>query len=94
MRRWQSWHRHITLALLAHAVLAVLRVQEKKTPAGRVPLSVAELRKLLSKLMEKAGGTLEQILHWSDWRRRHQYRAQQCHYRRRGNHRITEQLRL
>ncbi|MDE9540701.1 IS701 family transposase [Xenorhabdus bovienii] len=30
VRRWQSWHRHITLSLLAHAVLAVLRVQEKK----------------------------------------------------------------
>ncbi|MDE9519126.1 hypothetical protein KKJ17_15675 [Xenorhabdus bovienii] len=53
-------------------------------------LSVAELRKL----MEKAGKTIEQILHWSDWRRRHQYRAQQCHYRRRGDHRLTEQLRL
>ncbi|MCP9270181.1 hypothetical protein M5U04_19390 [Xenorhabdus sp. XENO-1] len=67
---------------------------EKVTLAGRVPLSVAELRKLLSKLMEKAGKTIEQILHWSDWRRRHQYRAQQCHYRRRGDHRLTEQLRL
>ncbi|PHM54680.1 hypothetical protein [Xenorhabdus hominickii] len=42
VRRWQSWYRHITLALLAHAVLAVLRVQEKKTPAGRVTLSVAD----------------------------------------------------
>ncbi|OTA19018.1 transposase [Xenorhabdus beddingii] len=30
VRRWQSWYRHITLSLLAHAVLAVLRVQEKK----------------------------------------------------------------
>ncbi|MDC9591984.1 hypothetical protein PSI23_22640, partial [Xenorhabdus sp. XENO-10] len=68
--------------------------RRKKTPVGRVPLSVAELRKLLSKLMEKAGKTIEQILHWSDWRRRHQYRAQQCHYRRRGDHRLTEQLRL
>ncbi|CDH26813.1 IS701 family transposase [Xenorhabdus bovienii] len=34
VRRWQSWHRHITLSLLAHAVLAVLRVQEK-THTGR-----------------------------------------------------------
>jgi hypothetical protein len=30
VRRWQGWHRHITLALLAHAVLAALRAQAKK----------------------------------------------------------------
>ncbi|MFM0362307.1 IS701 family transposase [Paraburkholderia sediminicola] len=29
MRRWQGWYRHITLALLAHAVLVILRVPEK-----------------------------------------------------------------
>ncbi|MBA0020308.1 hypothetical protein HZS38_14580 [Xenorhabdus nematophila] len=50
------------------------------------------MRKLLSKLMEKAGETVEQVLHWSSWRRRHQYYAQQCHYRSRGNLMITEQL--
>ncbi|WP_273552898.1 hypothetical protein [Xenorhabdus sp. IM139775] len=55
---------------------------------------MAELRRLLSKLMEKAGETVEQVLHWSSWRRRHQYYAQQCHYRRRDNRMITEQLRL
>jgi SRSO17 transposase len=30
VRRWQGWYRHITLALLAHAMLAVLRVRGKK----------------------------------------------------------------
>ncbi|PHM25816.1 IS701 family transposase [Xenorhabdus budapestensis] len=34
VRRWQSWYRHITLSLLAHAVLAVLRMQEKKNTGG------------------------------------------------------------
>lgn len=62
--------------------------------AGRIALSIAELRKLLSKLMRKAGETVEQILYWSDWQRRHQYRAQQCHYRRREEYLIMEQLRL
>lgn len=32
VRRWQGWYRHITLALLAHAVLAALRVRDKKNP--------------------------------------------------------------
>ncbi|MDC9581130.1 hypothetical protein PSI15_06025 [Xenorhabdus sp. PR6a] len=84
----------MTLSLLAHAVLAVLRIREKKTPKGVIALSVAELCRLLSKLMEKAGETVEQVLHWSSWRRRHQYYAQQCHYRYRDNLMITECLRL
>jgi SRSO17 transposase len=27
VRRWPGWYRHITLALLAHAFLAVIRAQ-------------------------------------------------------------------
>ncbi|MFA5629922.1 MAG: IS701 family transposase [Porticoccaceae bacterium] len=34
VRRWSGWYRHITLSLLAYAVLAALRVQEKKNGAG------------------------------------------------------------
>ncbi|MDE9558253.1 IS701 family transposase, partial [Xenorhabdus bovienii] len=30
VRQWHSGYRHITLSLLAHAVLAVLRIREKK----------------------------------------------------------------
>ena len=30
VRRWQGWYRHITLSLLAHAVLVALRVQAQK----------------------------------------------------------------
>ncbi len=66
VRQWQSWYRHITLSLLAHAVLAVLRIQEKKTPEGLIALSVSELRTLLSKLMKKTRETVEQILSWPD----------------------------
>jgi SRSO17 transposase len=31
VRHWQGWYRHITLSMLALAVLTVLRAQEKKT---------------------------------------------------------------
>ncbi|MDE9467432.1 IS701 family transposase [Xenorhabdus bovienii] len=34
VRQWHSWYRHITLSLLAHAVLAVLRIREKKNADG------------------------------------------------------------
>jgi SRSO17 transposase len=30
VRTWTAWYRHMTLALLAHAVLVVMRAQEKK----------------------------------------------------------------
>ena len=34
VRRWQGWYRHITLSLLAHAALVVLRKREKKNTVG------------------------------------------------------------
>ncbi len=33
VRTWAAWHRHITLALLAHAFLAVVRAQGAKKGA-------------------------------------------------------------
>ena len=30
VRRWKGWYRHITLSLMAHAVLVALSVKEKK----------------------------------------------------------------
>lgn len=84
MRRWQGWYRHITLSLLAHAALVVLRKRENKTPPGLIALSVPELRKMLTRLVWPGHHGIEHALHWSSWRRRHQYRACQCHYRRRG----------
>ncbi|MDP9381305.1 MAG: IS701 family transposase [Chloroflexota bacterium] len=35
VRKWDAWHRHITLALLAHAFLTVIRHQEAKKGALR-----------------------------------------------------------
>ena len=38
VRRWDGWHRHVTLALLAHAYLVVVRSQAdgEKRPGGCV----------------------------------------------------------
>ena len=49
-----------------------------------IRLSVPEVRKLLLRLVWAAVPPAEQVLAWSRWRRRHQYRARACHYRRRG----------
>ena len=35
VRRWDSWHRHVTLCLLAHAFLVVVRLAAHEEDAGR-----------------------------------------------------------
>ena len=47
-------------------------------------MTVPEVRKLLLRLVWDRLTPAEQALAWSDWRRRHQYRARACHYRTRG----------
>ena len=45
VRRWRSWHRWTTLAMLAHAFLAVVTVTERDTaptPTGLIALTVNE----------------------------------------------------
>ena len=84
-RHWQGWYRHITLAMLAHAVPAILRARGGKTPGGQVVLSVPELRHLLTHLLWRGWHGVEHLLHWSKWRRQHQFHALCCHHRKRGS---------
>jgi len=86
VRRWRSWHRWTTLAMLAHAFLAVATATERDiqpTPTGLITLTVNEFRRLFDALLLTTRHTITTLLAWSRWRRRHQYRARQCHYRRR-----------
>jgi SRSO17 transposase len=88
VRRWTSWHRWTTLAMLAHAFLAVATADERDTqptPAGLITLTVNEFRRLFDALLLVTKHTVTSLLRWSRWRRRHQYRARQSHYRRREN---------
>ena len=86
VRRWVSWHRWTTLAMLAHAFLAVATAAERDTqptPTGLITLTVNEFRRLFDALLLAAKRTLATLLAWSTWRRKHQHRARQSHYRRR-----------
>jgi SRSO17 transposase len=88
VRRWRSWHRWTTLAMLAHAFLAVATATERDTvptPAGLIALTVNEFRRLFDALLLVTNRTITSLLAWSRWRRQHQYRARQSHYRRREN---------
>jgi SRSO17 transposase len=86
-RTWRSWYRWTTLVLLAHAFLAITTVAERArpTPAGLVPLTLNEVQHLFAQLVIRPVRDISACLHWSRWRRQHQYRAQQAHYRRQSD---------
>ena len=59
------------------------------TPAGLITLTVNEFRRLFDALLLAANHTINSLLAWSTWRRQHQHRARQSHYRRREQPMIT-----
>ena len=87
VRRWASRHRWTILALLAHAFLAVLAAtqadQGNPDDDQLIPLTCNEIRRLSTGLCQQPTAPRIQ-LHWSRWRRRHQYTARACHYRQRA----------
>lgn len=91
VRRWDSWHRWVTLALLAHAFLAVTAALERhgqavaddgSSPGGLIPLTCNEIQRLFTGLITRPVRDPANRLRWSTWRRRHQARARHSHYRR------------
>lgn len=93
VRCWKSWHRWVTLSMLAMAFLAVTTAaQNEQTPAppGLIPLTLNEFRRLFDALMLGTVATNESTLKWSTWRRKHQFVARTCHYRRRPRHHKPE----
>jgi SRSO17 transposase len=93
VRGWTPWHRHITLAMLAQAFLAIAAARHTppRQPTAheiahqRIPLrlTMPEIRRLFTALTDTHNHSREHILRWSAWRTRHQSRAQAAHYRRR-----------
>ncbi|KAF5999251.1 hypothetical protein BOG92_051995 [Streptomyces sp. WAC00263] len=50
-----------------------------------MPLSLPEIRRLITRLTNRRPTPIEHILHWSTWRRRRQHQARISHYKRRGH---------
>ena len=85
VRRWTSWYRRVTLAMLAAAVLTIAAAAERTrrvAPEDQIPLTRNEIAHLLATLIIAPAHSPAHRLHWSQWRRRHQHRARTCHYRR------------
>ncbi|MGW6206285.1 IS701 family transposase [Streptomyces sp. NPDC055089] len=85
VRRYRSWTRWVTLAMLAHAFLAVVRADEhahSPAPGGLVPLSCNEIQRLFITVAVQPRHDMAYRLGWSHWRRLHQQRSLTSHYRR------------
>ncbi|WP_408996995.1 hypothetical protein [Streptomyces ipomoeae] len=85
VRLYASWSRWVTLAMLAHAFLAAVRADEHtrhSAPNSLIPLTCNEIQRLFTALVVRPIHDAAHRLTWSDWRRRHQARARECHYRR------------
>ena len=89
VRGWTGWHRFITLAMLALAVLTILAATTAQPPDPDpeiVALTVAEIRRLLNAFVLALPLPPAHTLHWSTWRRTSQVRARRSHYQRRLGH--------
>jgi SRSO17 transposase len=89
VRRWDSWYRHTTLVMLAHAILTAIAARERDHHTGAsdktlIALTFNEIRRLFARLITNTIHTIDHWLHWSTWRRRHQATAKTSQYRRRG----------
>jgi SRSO17 transposase len=87
VRRWGSWYRWTTLAMLALAFLTIAAAAEHThhpAPAGQIPLTRNEIAALFGTLIIEPARDARHRLRWSTWRRRHQHRAKTCHYQRQG----------
>ncbi|MFI5775173.1 IS701 family transposase [Streptomyces sp. NPDC051658] len=84
VRRWTSWHRWVTLAMLAHAFLTVVRADEhaRHGPDELIPLTCNEIQHLFNALVVRLVHDTAHRLGWSHWRRRHQARSQTSYYHR------------
>ncbi|MET9397987.1 IS701 family transposase [Kitasatospora sp. NPDC002965] len=85
VRRFVSWSRWVTLAMLAHAFLAVVRAGEharQPGPTDLIPLTCNEIQRLFTTLVIRPVHDATHRLGWSHWCRHHQARAQASYYRR------------
>ena len=84
VRRWDSWYRWTTLAMLALAFLSIAAATEhtRPPPPDQIPLTRNEIAALFSTLIINPVKDTRHRLHWSTWRRRRQHRAKTCHYQR------------
>lgn len=70
--------------MLAHAFLTIIAADQRDQPTdddSLLPTTVNETRRLFNAIINLPAATLDHVLRWSRWRRRHQANARTSHYR-------------
>jgi SRSO17 transposase len=88
-RSWHGWHRHVSLVMLAFAMMAAIRhranpppqKKQSKTAPSLIRWSIQEIRRIAIRLARKRIQPAH-IIAWSLWRRAHQAAAQRSHIKR------------
>lgn len=89
-RSWHGWHRHVTLSMLAFAMMVATRhevnkdahpkkaAEDEQTMASLIRWSTQEIRRVATR---PALNRIEpaRIITWSCWRRAHQAEARRAH---------------
>jgi SRSO17 transposase len=91
-RSWHGWHRHVSLVMLAFAMMAAVRHHanrcrpQKDEPSASerelIRWSVQEIRRIAMKLAQRRIRPAH-VIAWSLWRRAHQAAARQAHIKHR-----------
>jgi hypothetical protein len=71
---------------VGHQLVTADERDRTPVPAGMIPFTLNEIRRLFDALTTAPPTTAEHVLNWSTWRRKHQAIARECHYRRRSEH--------
>jgi transposase InsO family protein len=80
----ERWHQTLQDELLEQAgPFASIAAAQAAVDAWRVEYNTARPHQALDMAMLADRHSLTTLLAWSTWRRRHQARARDCHYRRR-----------
>ncbi len=93
-RSWHGWHRHVSLVMMAFALLAVIRHHANAPPPKRraraetaralIRWSVQEIRRIAVRLAQRRIQPAH-VIAWSLWRRAHQAAARNAHLKRRAS---------
>ena len=90
-RSWHDRHRHVSLSMMALAMMAAIRRQahrpvhqktseNRETTVALIRWSVQEIRRLATRLPARRAAPAH-LIAWSCWRRAHQTRAKRAHLR-------------
>ena len=92
-RSWHGWHRHVSLVMLAFAMMAVIRHHANAVPLKKtlprlrtktsflIRWSIQEIRRIAIKLAQRRIQPAH-VIAWSLWRRAHQAEARRAHLKR------------